>query len=152
MKNPTIVKSLAVKKANVLSMTLICVFLSTAVVLSSCEKSDFDYIDEQSIGKTSLSAIEPDSIAKNTLLNQIPLGFSLTINNCFAGGISVSVNIENPKEYTFLWEVDGNHGGHDVSTLPCLCGTTAKVYITHLETGAMLSKSIALPSCADEIK
>ena len=102
----------------------------------SCEKADFT---------------PAKSIRTVARLKQSPtFSFTLMTSHCIAGGVGVTVDIENPSEYTFLWEVNGNHGGHDISTLPCLCGGTATVHVTRLADGVSMSKSIVLPVCKDD--
>ena len=132
MKTPKIAS--AVRKITGLAIVL---FVAT-LCFSSCEKSTLEYIATPIDSTTSSLQNRP---------TQIPMNFTLVLNNCFAGGAGVSVNIDSPQNYTFLWEVNGNPGGHYISTSGCDCGGTAKVTVTRLTDGQSLSKSVNLPAC-----
>jgi hypothetical protein len=116
--------------ATVLIVAILC--------FSSCEKSTLENIATPIDSTTSSLQNRPI---------QIPMNFTLVLNNCFAGGAGVSVNIDNPQNYAFIWEVNGNPGGHYISTSSCDCGGTAKVTVTRLADGQSLSKSVNLPTC-----
>jgi len=115
----------------------IVLFVAT-LFFSSCEKSNLEYIATPTEKTTSNLQNRP---------TQIPMNFTLVINNCFAGGAGVSVNIDTPQNYAFLWEVNGNPGGHYISTSSCNCGGIAKVTVTRLANGLSMSKSVNLPAC-----
>lgn len=117
---------------------LATVLIVATLCFNSCEKSTLEYIATPIDSTTSSLQNRP---------TQIPMNFTLVLNNCFAGGAGVSVNIEQPQNYAFLWEVNGNPGGHNISTSGCDCGGTAKVTVTRLADGQSLSKSVNLPAC-----
>ena len=124
---------------------LVCIYgLCLGVSMFSCEKADF------TLTKSVPSSVGPNAVAKTT--QSIPFYFALITSHCIAGGIGLTVDIENPSEYAFLWEVNGNHGGHEISTLPCLCGDSATVHVMRLADGVSISKSVALPGCNTEKK
>ncbi|MDX2071823.1 MAG: hypothetical protein SFV55_25545 [Haliscomenobacter sp.] len=132
MKTPKIAS--ATRKINGLATVIIVVTLC----FNSCEKSTLEYIATPSDSTTGSLQNKP---------TQIPMNFTLVLNNCFAGGAGVTVNINNPQNYAFLWEVNGNPGGHNISTSGCDCGGMAKVTVTRLADGQSLSKSVNLPAC-----
>lgn len=132
MKTPKIAS--AIRKITGLTIGLIVVTL----FFNSCEKSTLEYI---------ATPIDSTTGSLQNKPTQTPMHFTLVLNNCFAGGSGVSVNINNPQNYAFLWEVNGNPSGHNISTSGCDCGGTAKVTVTRLADGQSLSKSVNLPAC-----
>lgn len=124
---------------------LICIYsFCVGMSMFSCEKADF------TLTKSVPSTVGPNAAARTT--QSIPFHFALITSHCIAGGIGLSVDIENPSEYAFLWEVNGNYGEHDISTSSCLCGDSATVHIMRLADGVSVSKSVALPGCNVEKK
>jgi hypothetical protein len=131
MKTPKI--SPALHSLTHLTACFICAFLCC----SSCEKSNLDYIATP-VDQT-VPSLEP-------YLRTTP-EFSLVIQRCVAGGAAVTVNIDNPHKYSFLWEINGHPGGHGVRTASGICGGIAKVTVTRLADGESMSKSVTLPTC-----
>jgi hypothetical protein len=132
MKTPKIAS--AVRKITGFATVLIVATL----FFSSCEKSNLEYI---------ATPVEKTTSNLQNRPAQVPMNFTLVLNNCFAGGAGVSVNIEKPQNYSYLWEVNGAPGGHYISTSSCNCGGIAKVTVTHLADGLSMSKSVNLPAC-----
>ena len=132
MKTPKIAS--AVRKITGFATVLIVATL----FFSSCEKSNLEYI---------ATPVEKTTSNLQNSPAQVPMNFTLVLNHCFAGGAGVSVNIDNPQNYAFLWEVNGNPGGHSISTSGCDCGGTAKVTVTRLSDGQSMSKSVNLLAC-----
>ena len=150
MKNSHKGFSYPVKNNNFLSLSLMCLVFISGFMISACENADVEYIDGP-VSEIKIFEFDDPVLTTSKLeLNHTPFKFSLSINHCIAGGVGASVSIENPEEYSFLWEVNDNPGGHDISTLPCLCGGDARVTIMRRKDGVKLSKSIALPPCAGE--
>jgi hypothetical protein len=114
--------------------------ISTLLFLNSCDKSNFEYMDQP---------IDNNSASSLAVTQKTPMNFTLDISTCFAGGTNVRVSIENPTAYSFRWEVDGSPSGSAQSTTPCVCGKTAKVTVTRISDGSIMSKSVKLPSCGD---
>lgn len=54
---------------------------------------------------------------------------------CFNGGVLLSVNLPNPEEYEYLWEVNGVEGSHGQQTHGCQCIIHAKIQVTRLSDG-----------------
>ena len=113
---------------------------STLLLLNSCDKSNYEYMD-QPIDNYTASAM--------TVPQKTPMNFTLDVSTCFAGGTNVSVRIENPSAYSFRWEVDGSASGSAQSTTPCVCGNSAKVTVKRISDGSIMSKSVKLPACGD---
>lgn len=132
MKTPKIAS--AVRKITGLATILIVATLC----FSSCEKSTLEYI---------ATPIDSTTGSLQNRSTQIPMNFTLALNYCFAGGAGVSVNIDNPQNYAYIWEINGSSGGHYISTSSCNCGGTAKVTVTRLADGQSMSKSVNLPAC-----
>ncbi len=60
----------------------------------------------------------------------------------------MSVNIAHPKKYTYLWEINGGPGGHQMK-VDCVCGSYAKVRVMRLSDGRQVSKTMSLPKCKE---
>lgn len=125
------------------TLMFICSFC-LGMSMFSCEKENLN------LNKSFSPSFASTTVAETT--PSLPFNFNLIASHCIAGGVGLSVDIENPSEYAFLWEINGGHGGHDMSTLTCLCGDSATVYIMRLADGVSISKSIALPPCGAEKK
>lgn len=65
---------------------------------------------------------------------------------CTAGDMAYEVVVPNPKQYAYLWEVDGKPLGHSRQT-PCLCGNFVQVRVMRLEDGKSLRKVMQIPYC-----
>jgi hypothetical protein len=134
MKTSTIATTF--RQVTVLTIGLTC----TLLLLNSCDKSNYEYLDQP---------IDNYSATAMTVPQKTPMNFTLDVSNCFSGGTNVSVRIENPTAYSFRWEVDGSASGSAQSTTPCVCGETAKVTVTRISDGSIMSKSVKLPSCGE---
>lgn len=74
--------------------------------------------------------------------------FDILVSNCYIGGTTLTVNIENPERYRFYWEIDGAEGGRGIMTASCICGEIATVRVIRNSDGAMEVRSVRLPeSC-----
>lgn len=74
---------------------------------------------------------------------------------CFAEGNNLEVFIpgwgQGTREFSYLWEIDGNKGGH-LPSVTCACGKEARVRVTHLPSGESVVKIIKLSPCNDSDK
>jgi len=69
---------------------------------------------------------------------------SIAVTDCFNEGSLLSVTIPNPELYGYLWEVNGQHGGHHNETAGCQCIEKATVQVMRLSDGLRVEKSIEL--------
>jgi hypothetical protein len=141
------------------------------VSASACEKGDFQLAEEPSATSAAVfqkvgmgadvewvvepgiipgATVEGVSLAEEKISPATVFSYDLMLSYCFGGGATVRVDLANPEEYVFLWEVDGGHGGHDSSSIACICGTSATVHVTRLSDGVKISRTAALPACEDE--
>ncbi len=67
-------------------------------------------------------------------------------SDCAGTGATYTVEIEKPGKYAFLWEANGLHAGHGISTY-CLCGDYVKVRVMRLSDGLQKYKSLRLQNC-----
>ncbi|MBK9013776.1 MAG: hypothetical protein IPM82_06640 [Saprospiraceae bacterium] len=74
--------------------------------------------------------------------------YNIISSFCYADGLSLGVNIAYPKKYTYLWEINGGPGGHNI-TVDCVCGSYAKIRVMRLSDGLQVSKIIFLPKCKE---
>ena len=74
--------------------------------------------------------------------------YNIISSFCYADGLSLGVNIAYPKKYTYLWEINGGPGGHNI-TVDCVCGSYAKVRVMRLSDGLQVSKTMSLPKCKE---
>ncbi len=75
--------------------------------------------------------------------------FNLIATPCYTGGTGYRVQISQPQKYAFLWEVNGQHGGHQMS-IDCACGEYAKVRVMRLSDGLQITRTVRLGKCGDE--
>lgn len=59
---------------------------------------------------------------------------------CFNGGTSLWVNMPNPEQYEYRWEVNGAEGGRAYQTQRCRCITQAKVKVTRISDNLSRTK------------
>lgn len=72
--------------------------------------------------------------------------FDVIKSDCNSTGATFTVEIDNPSKYAYLWEANGKHAGHAMSTY-CLCGDYAKVRVMRLSDGIQAYKTIRLREC-----
>ncbi len=66
--------------------------------------------------------------------------------DCGGTGATYTVEIVKPGKYAFLWEANGLHAGHGISTY-CLCGDYVKVRVMRLSDGLQKYTSLRLQNC-----
>lgn len=66
--------------------------------------------------------------------------------DCNGTGATYTVEIAKPGKYAFLWEANGLHAGHGISTY-CLCGDYVKVRVMRLSDGLQKYTSLRLQNC-----
>jgi hypothetical protein len=78
-------------------------------------------------------------------IKKINKGFYFDIKSvtCFGGGNSLYVAIEKSNNYSFLWEIDGKHGGHQMN-LECIQGEYAKLRVMRLSDGLQMTRTVRL--------
>lgn len=103
-------------------------------LLTACEK--------ETIMTTALSKME-----QATNRSSRPFDFDILKQACFVENIALSIMIENPNHYRYLWEINNKHGGHHIQPASCQCGTAATVRVTRISDGISLYKSVELPAC-----
>lgn len=88
------------------------------------------------------------------LENELPATFEVSIDvvQCIDGGNLLSVAMSNPELYGYLWEVNGNHGGHHNETFGCQCVENATIQVTRLADGLRVDKSIELRASCSSIE
>ncbi len=72
--------------------------------------------------------------------------FEVIKSNCAGSGSTYTVDISNPNLYSYLWEANGRHAGHGISTY-CLCGDYVKVRVMRLSDGLQVFKTLRLQNC-----
>ncbi len=75
--------------------------------------------------------------------------FKVIKTDCAGTGATYTVEIEKPGKYAFLWEANGLHAGHGISTY-CLCGDYVKVRVMRLSDGLQKYKSLRLQKCLEK--
>ena len=88
------------------------------------------------------------------LENELPATFEVSIDvaQCFNGGSLLAVTMPNPELYGYLWEVNGEHGGHHNETFGCECVENATIRVTRLADGLRVDKSIELTDSCSSIE
>lgn len=115
------------------------IFALTLFFFWSCEKEPII---------TPITPTTPPIVEKDAATDRaVPFEFSIQKTPCLVEKIQVSVDIENPNLYGFLWQVDGNKEGHLQKLEGCRCGTSATVTVTRFSDGSRIKKSIMLPQC-----
>jgi len=113
------------------------IFIFTLFLFCSCEKEPI------------LTPTTPPIVEKDVATDRaVPFEFTIQKTPCLLEKVNVSVDIENPNSYGFLWQVDGNKEGHLQKLDGCQCGNAATVTVTRLSDGARIKRSIGLPSCS----
>ncbi len=74
--------------------------------------------------------------------------FDIKAVTCFAGGTSLYVAIEKSNNYAFLWEIDGQHGGHQMNQ-ECIYGEYAKLRVMRLSDGLQITRTVRLTYYGD---
>jgi hypothetical protein len=73
--------------------------------------------------------------------------FELVKSECFASGTTLEARTQlDALSYSYLWEIDASPAGHS-RQIDCVCGHVAKIRVTRLSDGAMLTKSAKLTPC-----
>ncbi len=112
-------------------------------IFCSCEKEAIE------ITHNPVDLLEAKNTTTNAERSQTIFEFSVLKHSCFQDKIALSVNIENPSAYGFLWEVNGGHGGHQQKMVGCYCGESATVSVMRLSDGITASSTVNLPSCPE---
>ncbi len=106
------------------------------LLLSACQK-------EPVLIPTTPPIVE-DAIATDRVAD---FEFLIETNQCLTDKVNISVTIENPQLYGFLWEINGNKAGHFLALEGCHCGTSAAITVSRLSDGVRIKRAITLPSC-----
>lgn len=69
---------------------------------------------------------------------------SILVAHCADGGTILSVQMPNPEEYAYMWEINGNPGGHDTQTDGCQCILTASTIVTRLSDSQRVKQTISI--------
>ena len=69
-----------------------------------------------------------------------PFKIDIESISCFNGGISLWVNLPNPQQYEYQWEVNGQVDSHISQTQGCQCITDANIKITRISDGYSIYK------------
>ncbi|GEM_PF-5766425 len=116
-----------------MKVTSFCLLLSIFCLIA-CEKEAI----------TTSALLEKEQVTDHS---KFPFDFDILKQACLLNGVNLTIAINNPKHYRYLWEINNQHGGHNIQPTACHCGTAATVRVTRISDGKSLHKSVGLPAC-----